>query len=125
MLNGENANEFGFLAVNSASLKILFDRKDLDPLQINDSMIDKKNEKYNRIQAHLIERNMLSTVNLKTVIDMLEFIEKKSLDKVKKIKKDGNKNIIQGKRLGFYYQQYASSSMALAELRKVSFEEKI
>jgi ABC-type multidrug transport system ATPase subunit len=120
MLTGENAHKFGFLAIDSESIKKVFQNNDIIcisnklPLPSNVSP-----EKIRRVQAHIISRENILNVSQESISEMLNNIQQKAIVEITNIKKTDIKDLVQGKKLGFYYQQYASSSMALCEINRL------
>jgi ABC-type multidrug transport system ATPase subunit len=120
MLTGENAHKFGFLAIDSESIKKVFQNNAIVcisnqlPLPSNVSP-----EKIRRVQAHVIGRENIPNVSQKSILEMLNNIQQKAIAEITNIKKSDKKDLVQGKKLGFFYQQYASSSMALDEISRL------
>ena len=114
---GENAHKYGFLAIDSVSIKKVFQNDSIECISNSLSLPNRfKPETIKRIQAHIIKRKDILNVSHESIKTMLSNIQNKAINEIKNIKEANEKNLRQGKRLGFYYQQYASSSMALYDL---------
>jgi hypothetical protein len=121
MLTGENAHKFGFLAIDSESIKRVFQNNDIICISNQLSLPPNVSpEKIKRVQAHIIDQKNILKVSQESILEMLNDIQQKASAEITNIKKSDKKDLVQGKKLGFYFQQYASSSMALYEIRQLN-----
>ena len=118
---GENAHEYGFIVLNTEGLNLLFNLKSTDDkiVCLSDKMKGQTNiEDYilDRVQAHIIKKNCLNNITTESIKKSLIQTKTNAGEQIKKIRSTDEKNRINGKRLAFFTQQYASASIAHEEL---------
>lgn len=113
MLTGEKAYQKGFLVLNTQEIKELFQIREADS---DFGFSDVKGD--GKLKAHRIPKQYLSRITTATRSSALNLLRKSALEKIQEIRA-GEINYKNGKRHGFWVQQYANSSLALSELEGV------
>jgi hypothetical protein len=113
MLIGEKAYQKGFLVLNTQEIKELFQIKEVDK---DFGFSDAKGD--GRLKAHRISKHYLCRITPETRSSALSVLQNNALEKIQETRM-ANVNYKNGKRHGFWVQQYANSSLALSELGKV------
>ena len=113
MLIGEKAYQKGFLVLNTQEIKELFQIKEADTdFGFSDARGD------GRLKAHRISKRYLSRITPETRMSALSVLKNTALEKIQETRA-ADVNYKNGKRHGFWVQQYANSSLALSELGEV------
>jgi hypothetical protein len=109
---GEQANENGFIVLDTPQLRKLFDIKDTELSKI---VVDSRREGW--LKAHLIPGEFISRYTAETRRSALEDLASASFDRIREIRVTENKSDYrQGRLHGFWVQQYANAQLALSEV---------
>jgi len=106
MPKGEYAHPLGFIVLDSQPLQKLF--------ACTSSDITVVSERNGRIKAHYIPKPLLSNVTEETVKEALLFAQRHAEERVRTIRAEGKSTFKAGRAHGFWVQQYANTSLALA-----------
>ena len=110
---GERAHKHGFIVFDTAELKALFQISESDPgFRYSDQRGN------GRLKAHLIPKACLKRITATRRINALKKRQQRASQEIKKIR-NSDPNYRNGRKLGFWLQQYANSSLALEEFRGV------
>jgi ABC-type multidrug transport system ATPase subunit len=107
---GERAHKHGFIVFDTAELKALFNIKATDT---GFKQSDQRDD--GRLKAHLIPKACLSRITAQSRVAALKKRQQRASGEIKKIRSSAA-SYKNGRKLGFWLQQYANSSLALEEL---------
>ncbi len=108
---GEKAYQKGFLVLDTQEIKILFNIKKADTdFGFSDARGD------GRLKAHRIKKEYLTRITKESRVKAIEVLNQTAADKILRIRKN-EINYKNGKKHGFWTQQFANSALALNELR--------
>jgi energy-coupling factor transporter ATP-binding protein EcfA2/SAM-dependent methyltransferase len=109
MPQGEYAHEFGFIVLNTESLKSLFaagDEKD---------KIIVEPEREDRIKGHFVPKHLLANISAITIKNALLLAQSNAKEKIEEIRSGENHDYKAGRKHAFWVQQYANTTLALAK----------
>jgi energy-coupling factor transporter ATP-binding protein EcfA2 len=111
MPKGEHAHRYGFIVLNTESLKTLFaDTK-------NEIAVVEANDKYkDRIRAHSVPASLLANVTSATRKQALEIAQSKAKSEIQRLREEPTRSFKSGQSHAFWVQQFANTSLALSEL---------
>jgi ABC-type multidrug transport system ATPase subunit len=106
---GERAHKHGFIVFDTAELKALF------KITKHDSTFRYSDQRDNgRLKAHLIPKACLTRITASGRTDAFKKRQQRASQEIKKIR-NSDPTYRNGRKLGFWLQQYANSSLALEE----------
>jgi ABC-type cobalamin/Fe3+-siderophores transport system ATPase subunit len=108
MPQGEYAHQFGFIVLDTESLQKLFlagDGKDKIRIQ---------SERDGRIKGHFIPKPLLANVSATTIKQALQLAQQNAKEKTEEICTLKEHDFKSGRAHGFWVQQYANTTLALA-----------
>jgi ABC-type cobalamin/Fe3+-siderophores transport system ATPase subunit/cyclopropane fatty-acyl-phospholipid synthase-like methyltransferase len=108
MPQGEYAHQFGFIVLDTESLQKLFvagDGKDKIRIQ---------SERDGRIKGHFIPKPLLANVSAITIKQAVQLAQQNAKEKIEKIRTLKEHDFKSGRAHGFWVQQYANTTLALA-----------
>jgi ABC-type multidrug transport system ATPase subunit len=111
MLIGEKAYQKGFIVLNTAELKELFQITEQDD---GFGFSDANND--GRLKAHRIPKIILERITAETRLQAITSLHITSSTEILKIR-ESEINYKNGKKHGFWIQQFANTGLALTELR--------
>ncbi|MGB1316491.1 MAG: AAA family ATPase, partial [Chitinophagales bacterium] len=106
---GEKAYQKGFIVLDTPQIKELFK---IEEEEIDDTFFDSK--KNGRLKAHLIKKEFLMRIDAGSKQAALEDIHATAAEKIKAVRTI-EANYKNGKKHGFWLQQYANTGLAIAE----------
>ena len=108
---GEKAYQKGFIVLNTSELKDLFKIKESDSdFGFSDVRED------GRLKAHRLKKEYLVRIDSGSKIKALESLHKTASEKIMEIR-EKEINYKNGKRHGFWVQQFANTGLALKEIK--------
>lgn len=107
---GEKAYQSGFILLNTPELKELFSIKEKDS---NFGFSDAKED--GRLKAHRIPKEYLTRISSESRTNCIKLLHKNSKEKILSVRED-DVNYKNGKKHGFWIQQYANTGLVLDEL---------
>jgi ABC-type cobalamin/Fe3+-siderophores transport system ATPase subunit/SAM-dependent methyltransferase len=108
MPQGEYAHEFGFIVLNTESLKSLFAAGD------GKDKIIVEPEREDRIKGHFVPKHLLANVSAITIKNALLLAQSNAKEKIEEIRSGENHDYKAGRAHAFWVQQYANTTLALA-----------
>jgi len=108
---GEKAYQKGFIVLNTAELKELFNIKEGDS---DFCFSDAKGD--GRLKAHIIKKEYLMRITSESRLQSIETVHKNASERILSIR-DEKVNYKNGKKHGFWVQQFANTGLVLTELK--------
>lgn len=108
---GEKAYQKGFIVLNTPHLKELFCIKETD---LDFAFSDARGD--GRLMSHRIGKGCLKRITSESREKCIRLLHQTSKSKIVSIKKTKDINYINGKKHGFWIQQYANTGLVLDEL---------
>ncbi|MFJ4141531.1 AAA family ATPase [Pseudomonas sp. NPDC089734] len=107
---GEKAHKNGFLVLDTAHLKALFDIREAD---INDGLFVSHDARQDgRLKAHLIGKSLLGRITTQSVEKAIKLLRETSRREIRSLR-DKTPSYANGQLNGFWTQQFANASLYL------------
>lgn len=116
MPTGENAHRHGFILLNEAELKCLFEIKEKDHIDLKYLKSDARNDdpkKMGRLKAHLIRAELLSRISDESRLNAITELKRNSERTIKQLRLE-NPDSKKGQIYALAAQLYANASIWLA-----------
>lgn len=107
---GEKAHNFGFIVLNTAELKLLFNIPD----NAGDDFVIDDAKKGRDLKAHLIHKKFLTNMNTKTVISSIKSVKSVAETEIDELRKSSARDYGKGLKNAFWVHQYTNSSLYLS-----------
>ncbi|MBV1811271.1 AAA family ATPase [Pseudomonas viridiflava] len=109
---GEKAHKNGFLVLDTAHLKALFDIKEADIANRLFVSHDARND--GRLKAHLIGKDLLSRITTQSIEKSINLLRDTSRREIRMLR-EKEPSYVNGQLNGFWTQQFANASLYLTE----------
>ena len=109
--HGENANDYGFLILDTPQIRALFNITDQDK---DFKYFDARND--GRLKAQLIPKRFLTTISSESRKKCLELLIQQSETSIKEIRKEPG-TYSNGRKHAFWTQQYVNAQLALKAIK--------
>jgi predicted ATPase/SAM-dependent methyltransferase len=104
MPKGEYAHPFGFIVLDTESLRALF----------LSETFEVKSKQNGRVRGHFIPKKLIANVTQHTIKAALKLAQRNAKENIKELRKPNNNHDFKsGREHGFWVQQYANTTLAL------------